>query len=106
MRTRREVLMSTLFGAGYVGLLALATGLPVPFLLDPRKALPQPAGDAPCPTATRPQFIIFNTSGDGDAINTGVPGTYEDARIVHSLFPSMAPRPVTIGGRTYTAAAP
>jgi hypothetical protein len=35
-----------------------------------------------------------------------VPGTYEDARITHSPDPALAPRPMTIGGRTFTAAAP
>ena len=37
--TRRQTLMSALFGAGYVGLRALATGLPASFLLNPRRAL-------------------------------------------------------------------
>ena len=39
MITRRHALMSTLFGAGYVGLRALATGLPASLLLNPRHAL-------------------------------------------------------------------
>ena len=34
--TRREVILSSLFGAGYVGLRALATGLPAAVLLNPR----------------------------------------------------------------------
>ena len=37
--SRRQLLLSTLFGAGAVGLRALATGLPASFLLSPRKAL-------------------------------------------------------------------
>src|SRR6185369_4498973 len=37
--TRRQTLLSALFGAGYVGLRALATGLPASFLLNPRRAL-------------------------------------------------------------------
>ena len=74
MISRRNALMSTLFGAGYVGLRALATGLPAAFLLDPRRALAdQPS---PCPgTSSAAQFIILSTSGNGDPINANVPGT-------------------------------
>src|SRR5580658_7689989 len=104
MITRRQALMSTLLGAGGIGLRALATGLPASLLLSPRRALasPLPAG---C-TATNAQFIILNTSGNGDPINASVPGTYEDANIAHSLDPTMAPTSLTIQGQTYTAAAP
>jgi hypothetical protein len=37
--SRRQAVLSTLFGAGYVGLRSLATGLPAALLLDPRRAL-------------------------------------------------------------------
>jgi hypothetical protein len=105
--SRRDALMSTLFGASCVGLRALATGLPASFLLDPRKALAQtsPAGPT-CATQNKAQYIIFNTSGQGDPINASVPGTYEDTNIVHSLDPTMAPSPLSIGGQNYTAAMP
>jgi hypothetical protein len=97
--------MSTLFGAGYVGLRALATGLPAALLLDPRRALADTP--APCPgSSTGAQFIIFSTSGNGDPINASVPGTYEDAKISHSLDPTMAPAKLMIQGQSYTAAAP
>jgi len=105
MISRREALVSTLFGAGYVGLRALATGLPASLLLDPRRALA--AGpDAGCATSTKAQFIVFATSGNGDPINASVPGTYDDPKVVHSPDPSMAPTALTIQGATYTAAAP
>ena len=104
MITRRQALRSTLFGAGYVGLRALATGLPAALLLDPRKAL----ADMPaaCPAASKAQFIIFATSGNGDAINANVPGTYEDPKIAHSMDPLMAPTKLSLGGQSYTAAKP
>jgi|HubBroStandDraft_6_1064221.scaffolds.fasta_scaffold59347_2 hypothetical protein len=104
MITRRQALMSTLLGAGGIGLRALATGLPAAVLLDPRRALasPPPVGCA----ATKAQFIILNTSGNGDPINASVPGTYLDPKIAHSLDPSMVPTPLMIQGQTYTAAAP
>jgi hypothetical protein len=104
MITRRNALLSTLFGTGLVGLRALATGLPASFLLDPRRALA--SAPPPCGSKDKAQFIIFNTSGQGDPINASVPGTYDDPMIVHSPDPAMAPTPLTIGGQTYTAAAP
>ncbi|HSQ64301.1 MAG TPA: DUF1501 domain-containing protein [Polyangiaceae bacterium] len=103
--TRRQALLGTLFGAGALGLRSLATGLPVSFLLNPRKALadiPTPA----CGNASKAQFIILATSGSGDPINTNCPGTYLDPNIVHSLDPTMAPTTVTMSGKPWTAAAP
>jgi hypothetical protein len=101
--SRRNALLSTLFGAGHIGLRSLATGLPVSFLLSPRKAL----AEAPtCTGKDRAQYVIFSTSGDGDPISTSVPGTYDDPLIVHSPDPSMTPRSLQISGRSYTAAAP
>ena len=104
MISRRQALRSTLFGAGYVGLRALATGLPAALLLDPRKAL----ADMPnaCAAAAKAQFVIFATSGNGDAINANVPGTYEDPNIYHSKDPAMAAAKLSIRGQQYTAATP
>jgi hypothetical protein len=105
MITRRDALLSSLFGAGYVGLRALATGLPASFLLRPREALAGPAGPM-CASPSKAQYIIFNTSGAGDPINASAPGTYDDPKIVHSADPTMAPKPLTMMGQTYTAGAP
>ncbi len=105
--SRRDALLSTLFGAGCVGLRALATGLPASFLLNPRQALAQTAGSGPtCANQAKAQYIIFATSGNGDPINASVPGTYEDPNIVHSMDPTMAPASMTLGGQTYQAATP
>lgn len=103
--SRRDALMSTLFGAGCIGLRALATGLPATLLLDPRKAFA--GGTTPsCATQGKAQFVIFNTSGNGDPINANAPGTYADKSIVHSPDPSMAPASMTIGGQSVQAAMP
>ncbi|MEP7050663.1 MAG: DUF1501 domain-containing protein [Pseudomonadota bacterium] len=105
MFTRRQALLSTLFGTGMVGLRALATGLPASFLLNPRQAFAEmPPAD--CPDTSKAQFIIFNTSGQGDPINANVPGTYDDAKVVHSADPTMVATSLKIGDKTYTAAAP
>ncbi|HVT08566.1 MAG TPA: DUF1501 domain-containing protein [Polyangia bacterium] len=103
MVTRRRTLQTTLLGAGLVGLRALATGLPPSFLLNPRRAL---ADGTACGAAGQAQFVIFNTSGQGDPLNASVPGTYDDPNIVHSPDPAMTPTPLAIRGQTYTAAAP
>jgi hypothetical protein len=102
MTSRRRMLLSTLFGAGGVGLRALATGLPAAFLANPRRALADLDACAP----EKAQSIIFSTSGAGDSINTSVPGTYEDPMIVHSPDPALAPRPLSLRGQTFMAGAP
>ena len=102
--SRREALMSALFGTGYVGLRALATGLPVSFLLNPRRALA--AGAPACADKSKAQYIILATSGSGDPINANVPGMYLDANITHPGDPLMAPTPLTLAGQQYTAAKP
>ena len=101
--SRRQALLSTLFGTGMVGLRALATGLPVSLLLDPRKALADPGG---CAASGKAQYIVFNTSMQGDPINANCPGTYEDPNINHPLDPAMAATKFTMSGKTYTAAKP
>ena len=103
--SRRDALLSALFGAGYVGLRSLATGLPAALLLDPEAALAAPAAPI-CPAADRAQFIVFSTSGTGDPINASAPGTYDDPAIVHSPDPAMAPTTLSLGGRPHLAAAP
>jgi hypothetical protein len=103
MISRRDALLFTLFGAGYVGLRSVATGLPVSFLANPRKSLAARARDGALP---EPQYIILSTSGDGDSINACVPGTYEDPLIVHSRAPELAPKPLKLRDRAFDAAAP
>ena len=99
--TRREAIVSALFGAGSIGLRALATGLLVLVLFNPRTSL----ADA-CASRERAQYLIWATSGSGDPSNANVPGTYDDPGIAHSLDPAMAPTPMTLSGKTYTAAKP
>jgi hypothetical protein len=102
--TRRKALMSALFGAGYVGLRALATGIPAGVLLKGRRAFAE--GAAACTDKSKAQFIVLHTSAQGDPINANVPGTYEDTRITHSADPKMAPTRMTLAGKPVTAALP
>jgi len=99
--TRRQAIVSALFGAGSIGLRALATGLPASVLLNPRTSLA-----SACASRENAQFLIWATSGSGDPANANVPGTYDDPGIAHSLDPSMAPTPMTLSGKTYSAAKP
>jgi hypothetical protein len=104
--TRRNVLMSTLFGAGYVGLRALATGVPAAALLKGREAF---ADGATCIDKSKAQYFIMSTSGQGDPINANAPGMYGDTGIIHPdpvANPMMAPATMSIGGQNYTAALP
>ena len=100
--SRRDVLSSFLFGAGCIGLRALATGLPVNLLLNPRKAL----ADAPmCGSQSKAQHIILSTSAGGDPIGTNAPGTYIDG-ISHPMDLAMAPVSLSIQNQSYLAARP
>jgi hypothetical protein len=101
--SRRKALMSALFGAGYVGLRALATGIPASVLLKGHRAF---ADGAPaCPDKSKAQFVILATSGNGDPINANVPGTYING-ITHSADPAMAPTAMKLGKTATTAALP
>jgi hypothetical protein len=102
--SRRKILMSTLFGAGYIGLRALATGIPAAVLMNGRRALAD--GAVACLDKSKAQFVILNTSGSGDPINANVPGTYEDPLITHSADPTMAATQLKLGGTLTKAALP
>jgi Protein of unknown function (DUF1501) len=97
---RRKVILSSLFGAGWVGLRALATGLPISMFTGEARA------DTPACTATKPQYLLLLTSGSGDPLNANVPGCYADAGIYHPGAATMAPTSMSIGGQNLTAALP
>ena len=113
--SRRDALMSLLFGGSMIGLRSIASGLPVKMLLDPKKALADM--QATCTgNAAAAQFIILNTSGSGDPISCNGPGTYDDpingadlSKLAHpdpATFPYMAPTAMSLGKAQtqYTAA--
>jgi hypothetical protein len=108
---RRRVLQNGLWGAGAIGLRALATGLPASFFLraGPAGAGPTHATRSPiCPDG-KAQFLILSVSGDGDPINANAPGTYEDPHVVHpdvAMAPLMAPTALKLGHVRTTAAQP
>ncbi len=97
---RRSLLKSFLFGSGYVGLRAMATGLPTALFSRTAAADPAPV------CAAAPQYLILATSGSGDPLNANVPGCYDDAGIYHTPDATMLPTNMTFGGRTTKAALP
>jgi hypothetical protein len=105
--TRRSALQSFLFGAGAVGLRALATGIPAAVLTHGARAIA--ATPTACANAAKAQYIIFNTSGLGDPINANAPGTYGTgalAGVVHCPDPGMVGTSLTLGGVQTMAALP
>lgn len=114
----RRVLLRGLFGTGYVGLGALASGLPqnitawlagltgVPSAHAETANAATPAADAACSDRAAAQYVIFSASVDGDPVNTNAPGTYDVPGIVHPQDPQMAPVRFSLAGQTVTAARP
>ena len=102
--SRRQFLIRTLFGAGMLGLRSLATGIPMSILADPRRALA--AGSTTACPPNPAQYILFSSSGNGDPVNANVPGAYAMTGIAHPPDPAMAPTPLMLAGKQYTAAAP
>jgi hypothetical protein len=110
MLNRRRLLQGTLAGTGLIGLRAMATGLPISFLLDPKSVRAQDA----CGDTTGAQYLILSMSASGDALNCNVPGTYDlpasfaSGTINHSdpMDMSMTPGTMTVGAAKWTAAKP
>jgi hypothetical protein len=110
MLNRRHLFQGALAGAGLLGLRAMATGLPVSFLLNPKSV----RADGMCDGSAAPQYLILSMSSGGDALNCNVPGTYDlpasfaSGTINHSdpMDLSMTPGSMTIGGQQWTAAKP
>lgn len=108
MTTRRELLLGGLGGAGLLGLRAMATGLPMQFLLNPRIARSESA----CTAMQKAQFLILSMSASGDALNCNVPGTYDlpsffpAGSVNHPNTPEMAQTALKLSGQSYSAAAP
>jgi hypothetical protein len=105
MLKRRDALLTGLFGTGYIGLRALATGLPAWYLLNPRQATAQMLQ---CQLANQAdaQYLIVSTNFNGDPINCNCPGTYENTAAIHPNDPEVEKTTVTLGSKQYGAALP
>lgn len=99
---RRRALLTALFGTGYVGLRAIATGLPAWFLLDPKAASAGALRQHIASQATA-QYLIVSASSAGDALACNAPGTYDPGGVI--VHPAEFPAtPVTLGGVTVNGA--
>jgi hypothetical protein len=105
MITRREALLTGLFGAGAVGLRALATGLPAWFIANPRLATAQSLQCA-ITAKDKLQYLIVCVSSNGDPINCNCPGTYLDSSAIHPQQTTMAATAVQLGSKSFQAALP
>ena len=94
MTTRRDVLRTSLFGAGAVGLRALATGLPLHLLTRSPRAWSQ---------VQAPKRLILVSSSAGDPINANCPGAYIDG-IAHPTGADFQPAELRLGDRTFIGA--
>lgn len=105
MIKRRDALTAALFGSGYIGLRAIATGLPAWFLANPRSATAQ---DLACAITAKEklQYLIVAASSNGDPINCNCPGTYEAASAVHPDQATVARTDLKLGAKTFGAALP
>jgi hypothetical protein len=103
--SRRQGLRAALLGGGYLGLRALATGLPISFLRDPSRASAQ---DLQCTIDAKDnlQYLILSASSSGDPLNCNAPGTYEESGIIHPMQPEMAPTTLQLGSKSYMVAKP
>jgi hypothetical protein len=105
--SRRNVMLSGLLGVRWMGLRALATGLPISLLL--RGDAAHADDPLPCTDTKQAQFLVLSINGDGDPINNNAPGTYEDPAIIHpdaKLSPFMAPTALRLGEVDTVAAQP
>jgi uncharacterized protein DUF1501 len=101
--SRRQALLTGLFGVGGLGWRAIATGLPAWFLSQPERA---GAEELECAISAkdRAQFLVVSASSAGDPHSCNVPGTYESPGIIHPTQAEFAPTPITLGSRQVTGA--
>jgi hypothetical protein len=105
--SRRRFLMQALFGSAGLGLKALASGIPISILANPRAALAQARNGIPARhTGFGPQYVVLATSGDGDPLNANAPGSYISPLVGHPTDPSMAATALRLKGNSTTAALP
>ena len=95
--------MGGLFGAGHVGLRAMATGLPAWFLANPMAA---GAADMACAlsSAGKAQFLVVSASSAGCPLNCNVPGTYDNGALIHPAQAEFAATPIALGAKTVQGA--
>jgi hypothetical protein len=100
---RRNIFLRGLFGAGYVGLRAMATGLPAWFIGKPREASAQSMQCA-ITAKDKMQFLVVSASSAGDPMSCNVPGTYDATAIIHPTNTEFTSTPITLGTKASNGA--
>ncbi|MCA9706163.1 MAG: DUF1501 domain-containing protein [Myxococcales bacterium] len=101
--TRRTMLKNALFGSSFLGLRAVASGIPMAALMTGRIPEAQAEGDY----TDEPQSLILFTSQAGDPFNANTPGCYTGVSGVHNNpHPEMAPTNMMLGDQATKAAKP
>ncbi len=101
--TRRNLLRTALFGAGCVGLRAVASGVPLAWLMGGE--ISEARADSE-DLDLAPQSLILFTSQAGDPFNANTPGSYGVPGVYNNPNPQMAATPITLGEQNSTAALP
>ena len=102
---KRKLLQASLFGAGAVGIRALATGLPVGLFSQSRRAMADTTTPDAGPLCKNPQYLVLFSSGSGDPMSCNAPGSYDDPDSYHGPDSRMAGTSMTVGSTKTTGAA-
>ena len=95
---RRHLLKFLSSGGSLLAMRALASGLPISWILDPRRALAQNQA-MPTAVAGKAQYLILNSSRRGDPFNANIPGCY-GASITHPSVAAAAGTLIPAAGAT------
>ena len=96
-----KLITSTLFGAGYVGLRALATGLPGVVLARIRGARSPTMQRRACGDAAKAQFIILTPRARAIRSTPTCPGPTTIRASRTAPIPRWPPTPLTLGGHAH-----
>ena len=95
---RRHLLKLLGSGGSLLTMRALASGLPISWILDPRRALAQNP-TAATTVAGKAQYLILNSSDQGDPFNANMPGSY-GAKSTHPSVAAAAGTSIPAEGAT------
>ena len=98
--TRRQLLHSALLGTGVLGLQSALSGIPLSVLRT--GIIPSAWAEE----AEDTQFLLLNTSTQGDPFNANVPGCYNVPGVFTNKTDEMEPTPLMLGASAWDAAKP
>ena len=102
--TRRQTLLTALFGTGYVGLRALATGLPAWFVSKPTAASADELACAIDAKENLQYLVVSAPRARATSISCNCPGTYDASAVIHPAQAEFAATSFSLGDKTVNAA--